>query len=162
MVDRARRYIVDNGRIQTARGIQPIRRGNAPSARGPARCVPKALGKMEGRAGNERAKAEGQETFRRPRRCRSASSLESFFRLRRGFLPGEFIPGKSLADHLTHGKIKADGIGENFPGIVLSVVKPERLFINVPKQVERFNAYIGTADPALERLQKFSMPLVWT
>src|ERR1700761_9252015 len=118
-------------------GISAFRRNNATSVSRSSRCIPKASGEVEVRARNTRSETEGQEAFRRPRPCRSASSLESFFRLRRGFLPGEFIPGEALTNHLADGKIKADGIREDLSGIVLPIVEPESLFINVAEQVER-------------------------
>jgi hypothetical protein len=42
----------------------------------------------------------------------------------------------------------------------LAIVEAERLFIDIPKQMDRLRANVGSAQAMLQ-LQKFSMPLVW-
>lgn len=46
------------------------------------------------------------------------------------------------------------------PAIILPIVEPERLFIDIPKQVEGLYAHIGPVMPRFSRVQKFSQPLV--
>jgi len=52
-------------------------------------------------------------------------------------LASEFRIGQPLANDLTQSDIKALGIGH------LPIVKPESLFVDVVKQVERLNASAG-------------------
>ena len=59
---------------------------------------------------------------------------------------GQFAIGESLAAHVAHRRFK--------PGLIvhaLAVVVPERLFVKIAEQVERFHAHIGTADTALQQ-----------
>src|SRR5580658_3934714 len=87
--------------------VPALRRHNGEVAGIAARRVPDASRGMEGRARNAWAEAEGQAVFRRfPRPCRSASILESGFRLRRRLLAGEFFPGEALPDGLTNRNVK--------------------------------------------------------
>ena len=98
-----------------------------------------------------RSKAKGYRLgFRFPRPCRLVSRFSS---LRRS---DQFGVGKAFADDLAHDHIEAIRIIHIDP-----IIEAERLFIQVPEQVIRFDRNIGSVNSALEQTQKFSMPLVW-
>jgi hypothetical protein len=60
-------------------------------------------------------------------------------------LAGQFFVGQSASDNLAHGFGETLAIGH------LAKVESKCLFIDVPKQVERFNAYVRAADGALQK-----------
>jgi hypothetical protein len=61
---------------------------------------------------------------------------------------GEFRIGEPLACDLANSDVKALGIGH------LAIVKPERLFVQIPKQVERFDADVRALKLSLDERPK--------
>ncbi len=43
----------------------------------------------------------------------------------------------------------------------LALIEPERLFVEIPEGMERFDADISSLRPRFKGLQKFSIPFVW-
>jgi hypothetical protein len=64
-------------------------------------------------------------------------------------LAGGLIPGEAFPHHLRRSQFEAVEIAH-----VVSVVVSERLFIEVPEQVEGLDRNIGTADAALQERPK--------
>ena len=100
-----------------------------------------------------RAEAEGQAAFRFPRPCRLDISFRTFF----GLLRDQLVIRQPLARDFSAKKFEPICVRH-----VLSCVVTEHLFVNIPEQVEWFNAHVGAFMPRFSKLQKFSMPLVWT
>src|SRR5262249_30738028 len=59
---------------------------------------------------------------------------------------GEFRIGQALIGHL------ADQIAATRPVVVLAVVETERLFVEIPKQMKRFDAHIDSLDAPLQQI----------
>ena len=68
----------------------------------------------------------------------------------------QLIVGDATAHGLSHDNHKAFSIGH------AALVETEALFIEIAEQVARINTDIGASDSPLSRLQKFSIPFVWT
>jgi hypothetical protein len=71
-------------------------------------------------------------------------------------LASQFLVRHAASYDLLHDNGEPIRIGH------LAIVKPECLFIAICLQVKRLHAYIRALQCSLEKLQKFSMPFVWT
>lgn len=118
---------------------RPALRDNAPRVR-----VQEAS-----RAQSYSTRPKAEET-RFPRPCRFASSLESF-RFRFPLLPSQFLVGKALVNDLGKSRFETLVVADDFAVNSSPSVEPEGLLVNVPKQVERFNTYIGSTDTTFEQ-----------
>jgi len=67
---------------------------------------------------------------------------------------GQLLVSQATANNLFHSEHEAVNI------VSVAVIKPERLFIDVPEQVERLNRDIVPFKPRFRSAQKFSMPFV--
>jgi len=133
----------------TLAGVPAIRCHNGKVAGRPARSAPEATRRVEGHTRNARAEAKGQ-AFRFPRPWRSPSRLDSC-RLRRSSLSSKFLPGQPLSCDLPDGKIEALSIVQLVAFGVLPIVVAESLLVQVPEQVEWFNADVCAVQPALQK-----------
>ena len=135
------------GRNETLSGVQrlqeslrtgpcrPARRDKTPGSR-----IPEAV---ESQPPETRSEDEVCQAARFPRPClleRNGILGRSFVLLFR-----EFVVGKPLADDLRKRQLEAVVVVQ-----VLAVVKPKGLFVNIPEQVVRFRASVGSVDTALE------------
>ncbi len=98
-------------------------------------------------ARTKKEKAESYPAFRRPRakRYRLAGSFRFFILLRR-----QFSVGETLADNLRAQKTEAVAIVHR---VILwgAIVEPEALLIQVPEQMEWFNAHISSIQSTLQQ-----------
>jgi hypothetical protein len=65
-------------------------------------------------------------------------------------LAGQFGVSQPLADDLAHREVEAISISQWLPVSVLPVVVAERLFVQIAKQVEGFNRYVGAMQTAFK------------
>lgn len=77
-------------------------------------------------------------------------------------LTGQRVPSETFSDDLAHGTVKAFKAADLFAVLIFAVVVPVHLLVQVPKQVEGLDADVGSLQARLTKLQKFSIPLVWT
>lgn len=106
------------------------------------------IGKSESeQARTKKEKAESYPAFRRPRakRYRLAGSFRLFILLRR-----QFSVGETLADDLRAEQAKTVAI-VHWIFLCGAIVEAETLFIQVPEQVKRFNAHIGSVQSTLQQ-----------
>jgi hypothetical protein len=60
------------------------------------------------------------------------------------------VPSQALAEDMRHYILKSLTIVDSVV-LASTVVEPESLFVQIPKQIERFNAHIGSLDSALQK-----------
>jgi hypothetical protein len=65
----------------------------------------------------------------------------------------QHIPSQPLADDLTDGQV------EPFAVVQVSIVEPESLLVQIPEQVEWFNAHICAVQPALQETPEVLHPI---
>jgi len=124
-----------------ARGVPAFRPHGANTSFGSAfnTCTPGARVPQEGRGKPQSAWAEAKgKAFRFPQACRLVER-------RFADLAGQFGIGKALTYNVPYGQTEAVGMGH-----VLAIVVTERLVIDIAEKMKRVNAYVGTAQPALE------------
>src|SRR5712692_977992 len=110
-----------------------------------------ALSSSQGRC-PEKAKEAGQEACYLPQNQTLRQGLERSFRFPRPCLrvvwritlAREFAVGETLAEHLTHAKLKTLAIVH-----VLAVVETEHLLVKVAVEMIRFHTHIRAMQPAL-------------
>ena len=141
--------------------IQSVRRPCGPRVGGPVKChqaarrrAPEA-GCVESQSARPETETNDRHAFRfGPRNKRPLIGFRFF-----AVLAGDFGPRQALADDLTNGHIKALAICNHFAVSVLARVKPERLFVNVAEEMERFHGHIGAVNPALQQTPKVLKPI---
>lgn len=135
---------------ETLSRIRCLQHSGRPPAEHPESRTFAARSRMqkEGRCQPAKAGAETEsQAFRFPRLCRLASERVNV-RLSLLHLAGEFGVGEPLANDLRYRRAEALRIGS------VTLVKAKCLFIQIPEQVERFHADVGSVQATLQQRPK--------
>ena len=71
-------------------------------------------------------------------------------------LAGQIGVSEALSDDAEGGFLKASPVG------AVAVVEAVRLLVEIAEQMERLNGNVGARIARLSKVQKFSIPFVWT
>jgi hypothetical protein len=98
--------------------------------------TPRKVGTESPQAGTE---AEGQVAFRKGRGGGIRQRLVPVWTVPES---DQILVGQATTDNPKNGKTEAVSVVQIFP-----VIEPERLFLEIPKQVKQLNRYIGASQP---------------
>src|SRR5207302_2795406 len=88
--------------------------------------------------------AKVRAEIRRPRPCRRLTIGLLWVPVRDVAFSDQILVHQPLADDAGNGKAEAVRIAQSAP-----IVEPERLFVQIPEQVERFDAHVRALQRAL-------------
>jgi len=143
-----------SGRVRTLLGTSGSSSIRSTRRTAPARSRVREASERQPPQAWSKEKGGRQTAFPFPRPC---LLVLRFF----AFVVDESGVRQSLADNLSAEHLEALSVIQLFSVDIQPRIKPERLFIDISKEMEGFNGNIRAVNPELQqRLQKFSIPLV--
>lgn len=139
------------------RGIPALRCSSEFCSGGPAlhACSPRTRLPQKSGDKSEPARAEAKDqAFRFPRPWRREYLEDFSFGCLLSRFADQILVHEALADDLRNSKIESVPVSHVSP-----IVVTKSLFIDVPKQVERFNGYVGTLEGPLEKAPEVFQPV---